>query len=85
MILTFSEWIKIRESSDIPKGGWSKHTTVPVGLTKDTHPEHPKNAVDPEKNPKKHRGKIHIHVHSPDYSPGHPKNAVDPHKRSKKK
>ncbi len=72
------------QSKEIPKGGWSKHTAVPVGTQKDVHPDHPSNATDPEPNPEKHRGKIHIHAHSHDFSPGHPKNAVDPHRGKKK-
>jgi hypothetical protein len=63
MIPTFNEWMKFmdeQQSNEIPKGGWSKRTAVPVGTAKDTHPDHPENAVDPEPNPGKHRGKIHI-------------------------
>jgi hypothetical protein len=82
-MINFKDWLKLRESNEISKGGWSKRTIVPVGAAKDHQPDHPKNAVDPEPNPKKHRGKIHIHQ-GHDQSPGHPKNAVDPHKGKRK-
>lgn len=82
-MITFTEWMKWAEA-EIAKGGWSKKTTVSTGMAKDHNPGHPTSAKDPEKNPAKHRGKIHHHTGGHENAPGHPKNAVDPSRGKKK-
>jgi hypothetical protein len=77
-MLNFTEWLKQHEGKEISQGGWSKRTTVAVGNKKDISVNHMHGGKDPEKNPGKHRGKVHVHS-GHENSPGHPKNAVDPH------
>lgn len=77
-MLSFTEWMQYQEKTDIPKGGWSKKTKVPVGMKKDTSVDHMHGGKDTEKNPGKHRGKIHHHTGGHENAPGHPKHAVDP-------
>jgi hypothetical protein len=74
-MMNFIEWMN-QQKQGIPQGGWSKKTTVPVGMNKDTSPETPDN--DPERNPAKHRGVVKTHIGKPENAPKHPKNAVDP-------